>query len=197
MSETLGLTSFVRHTGRFDGIYRAKIEDNADPLFLGRVRARVYPMFAEVTPIGVLPWAVPAYPIFEGAGLGDNGYSGYSAYSGYSGHGAFSVPKIGTFVFVFFEEGDMYQPVYFAEAHTAEFGLPVSRIPHYPNTKVWRTLTGIEFVVDSTPLYESITITHPTGTSVSILPNGAISINSVNIIVISGTQVRINPIPIP
>jgi len=194
MKDELGLTRFVKHTGRFDGIYRAKVEDNNDPSMFGRIRARVYPMFADITPIDVLPWTVPAYPIFEGAGFGDNGYSGYSAYSGYSGHGTFSVPKIGTFVFVFFEEGDIYQPVYFAEAQTAQFGLPVSRISHYPNVKVWRTLSGMEFVVDSTPLSESITITHPSGTSVSIQPNGSILVNSTNIIIISGTQVRINPI---
>ena len=91
-----------------------------------------------------LPWATPAFPIWEGAG---------------NDIGTFAVPKINSFVFVFFEGGDFNSPVYFAEAQTALYGLPAFKDTNYPNRKGWKTESGIEFYVDDTA--KEIKVTHP------------------------------------
>jgi hypothetical protein len=167
---------FKQHTDTFSGIYRAKILDNIDPDMLGRVKAQVYPMLADIEAAG-LPWAVPAYPIWEGSG---------------NGTGYFAVPDIDSFVFVFFEQGDIYQPVYFAEAPTRTKGLPVDRITNYPNRKVMQTTSGIVFMVDDTA--KVITVLHPTGTSMTITTDGQIFVNSPNHIFINGLTINLNPI---
>jgi hypothetical protein len=48
-----------------------------------------------------------------------------------------------TNVWVFFEAGDIYQPVYFAEATDGLKGLPVDIDEDYPSTTVTETKTGI------------------------------------------------------
>lgn len=98
------------------GIYRGIVEDSNDPEKSGRVRVRVFAihtMNAEQTesegiPIKHLPWAIPALPITTG---------------GVAGLGNFSVPKKGSHVFVFFENGNIMHPVYFATA----MGIPEER----------------------------------------------------------------------
>ena len=146
---------------KLPGIFRAKVLDNNDPKQFGRIKAEIFPVMANLTK-DELPWAVPALPIFSGSGLG---------------HGSFIVPDINTFVFVFFEHEDLYQPVYFAEAPTAQFGLPASRTTNYPFRKVYKTKNNIEIIIDDKDLtYE---IKHPTGTNVKIETDGTISFNSV------------------
>jgi hypothetical protein len=91
----------------FNSIYRGVVEDNKDPLKAGRVRVRIWGVHnkkknessKEGISIDSLPWAEPAYPIFEGS---------------ISGVGLWSVPVQGTHVFVFFENGDYRRPIYFA-----------------------------------------------------------------------------------
>jgi hypothetical protein len=131
----------------YNGIYRAKVEDNLDPSQYGRIKARAYPMFADIDSVVQLPWAVPAMGLFTGAAL-DGSYTGSSGYSGTS-YGSFCVPDIGSFVFVFFENGDPYQPVYFAEAQTAGYGLPSEKGEAYPKGKVAKTKEG--WLLHNTP----------------------------------------------
>lgn len=91
------------------GIYRGVVEDRNDPEEMNRCRIRI---FGVHTPqknkinndkSGVateeLPWATPANPITEGS---------------ISGFGSWSVPLQGSHVFVFFENENPNQPVYFA-----------------------------------------------------------------------------------
>jgi len=105
----------VRKSEKLFGIYRAVVVDNDDSdtwenRFVGgsgRVRVRVHGVHTdkvdqtdeEGIPVTQLPWAEPAYPIIEGS-LVD--------------FGIWSVPIVGTHVFVFFENGDHLQPRYFA-----------------------------------------------------------------------------------
>lgn len=145
--------------------YRAVVEDNIDPKKYGRIKARVYPMFADTTliPTTQLPWAVPAMGLFVGAG---------------AGFGGFCVPEIGTMVFVFFEAGDPYQPVYFAAALDALKGIPSSSATDYPFTKVWRTKNGIEIKLDDKSGSEDILVTHPKGSTIHMDKDGNIIITS-------------------
>ena len=150
---------------KYLGMYRALVESNEDPDKLGRIQARVYPMFDGIT-AERLPWAVPAFGLFEGAG---------------ENIGFFSVPDAGTFVFVFFEEGDPYQPVYFANAPTgvnSKKCIPADLSDvNYPNRKVWRTSAGIEIYIDDTD--EEIKVRHPAEVTVTIDKDGNVEIVTV------------------
>jgi hypothetical protein len=186
------------------GNFRAKVVDTDDPDQKGRIKAHIYPYFVDVDK-EYLPWIVPAMPLFEGSG---------------DGIGSFVVPKLGAFVWCFFEAGDIYQPVYFAEATDFVHGLPSERTVNYPNSKVWKTLGGITIVInDSIPSVSlsceggvnvvvnesvpSIVITSDNGLSIGIdasvpsitmsHPGGAsISVNQSGVITILGTAVNIN-----
>jgi len=153
---------------KFHGIYRGKVLDNNDPDKYGRLKIQVYPMMSELI-AEELPWSKPAMPIFEGAGLvtPDDVPSG--------GIGSFIVPKINTYLFVFFEAGDIYSPVFFAEAPTATRGLPTIKDTNYPNRKVLRTRSGIEIYLDTQ--INEIKVLHPTGTFITITETGGIIIN--------------------
>lgn len=146
---------------KFLGNYRGLVVDNLDPAGLGRIKVKVYPMFKGIDDAYELPWAVPAMGLFAGAG---------------EGFGAFAVPNVDSFVYVFFEAGNIYQPVYFAEAQTAGAGIPVASQVDYPESKVWQTKSGIAFYVNQKEGSEEITVYHPTGTFMTIMPDGSIDI---------------------
>lgn len=179
---------FKKFSGKYYGMYRGKILDNNDPSQLGRCRIQIYPMFSEISVAADLPWATPAMSLFEGAG---------------TGIGSFCVPDIDTFVFCFFEEGDIYQPVYFAEAQTAGKGLPTERTTNYPNRKVFKTSSGIVIYIDDTAkvvkiktaqdIYfqlddtnKTIDIKHPV--------TARIFIDATGNVIVTGTTVSINPL---
>jgi len=145
---------------KFNGMYRALVMDNDDPLQYGRIKARVYPMLSDLI-ADELPWATPAFPLWNGSG---------------SASGFFAVPKVGTYVFVFFEGGEFWSPTYFAEAPTATKGLPATRTNSYPNRRVLRTDSGWEVYFDDT--LKEFKLTHPDGAYIMIMPDGTIQINS-------------------
>ena len=140
----------------YNGMYRAKVEQNdetqtptgdasATPHQWGRIKVRVYPMMAsEDIPVDALPWAVPANPLFEGSGVG---------------FGCFTIPKVDSMVWVFFENGDPMLPVYFAEALDGVNGLPTELADAYPDSKVLKTKEGHLFYVDP----DNIKVKHSTG----------------------------------
>src|SRR3972149_5375146 len=123
----IGHTHLKVFSDKFPGIYRATVMDNNDPLKYGRIKAKIYPMLSEVSTEN-LPWCVPMYPIFEGAG---------------NGIGYFAIPDVGTNVFIMFEQGDINQPVYMGEAPDGVKGLPSERNTNYPNRKVLKTSGSI------------------------------------------------------
>jgi len=84
----------------FLGNYRGIVVDVDDPVKAGRVRVKVHPMMDGIEDETVLPWALPATPI--GGGLEDTG--------------SICVPEIGSIVWVFFENGEVMNPVYFASS---------------------------------------------------------------------------------
>jgi len=146
----IGSTGLVQHTDKFEGIYRGIVMDNDDPDQLGRIKVKVYPMLEGVE-TDILPWATPASPLFEGAG---------------EDIGCFTVPRVDANVFVFFEMGDIYQPVYFAEAQDRLKGLPTERTINYPNRKVMKTESGVKVIIDDTT--KMVEITTPEGFSLKL-----------------------------
>lgn len=144
----------------FSGIYRGKIVDNNDPDKLGRCRIQIYPMFYSIA-ADMLPWATPAFSLFSGAG---------------DGTGSFCVPDVGSFVFAFFECGHHTQPVYFAEAQTAQKGIPSESATNYPSRKVWKSGQGLTVYVDDSN--NELSINHPSGTKIVIDNTGKVLIDS-------------------
>lgn len=179
---------------KYSEFYRAKVLDNNDPDQLGRIKVEVYPMLlgketarlSQMTIDGIatedLPWAVLAPSLFVGSG---------------TSYGVFSVPEINTFVFVFFEAGDINQPIVFAEAPTATKGLPDSRLSNYPAKKVLRTKNGVEISIDDSN--GNIAISSPgqlniivTG-NVNLVTSGNANIEASGDITIKGATVSTNP----
>jgi hypothetical protein len=165
-------------TLKYPLMYRGLVEDNLDSSKLGRCKVRAYPMFANMSVDG-LPWSVPAQPILSGSG---------------AGFGSFAVPEVGSYVFVFFENGDPYQPVYFAEAPTAGMGLPAARKTavnegdpeDYPFIKVNRTKNGIQIKIndhydaaaDPAADNRDVRIDHPSGSWVEFYPDGRVTLHT-------------------
>jgi hypothetical protein len=98
----------------FYGKYRGKVENNIDPLLLGRVQVSC----AAVLGDGTLSWALPCAP-----------YAG-------SGVGLFAVPPIGANIWVEFEGGNPEQPIWSG----CFWGVgDVPATPAVPQMKVFKT----------------------------------------------------------
>jgi hypothetical protein len=151
----------------FSGFYRGKVLYNVDPDKLGRIKIEIFGVFDDIE-YQYIPWAVPAFSLGFGSGLG---------------FGNFSVPEVGSFVWCFFEKGDFNQPVYFAEAPSAVYGIPPEAETNYPNRKVFKTSGGIIIYVDNSN--NEIKVEHPTGSYIIIDTSGNINI--------SGTTIHLNP----
>lgn len=107
--------------------YIGKVVNNNDPLKLGRCRIRIYNLFEDTIPDSDLPWALPAQPIIEGS---------------------FCIPIIGSLVYVRFQHGDLYTPVYTSKV-SQKNKVPSKALKNYPNNMtVYETDGGSYFVVD-------------------------------------------------
>jgi len=132
-----------------NGIYRGEVLDNVDSTKTGKLKIEVLGIFTDIEK-EYLPWAVPALPIFCGAG---------------SGAGSFGVPAIGSWVWCFFEQGDHQQPVYFAEAPDGIHGFPVDGEKGYPDSRGWVTPVGHKFIFDDNG---DVTIVHKDGSILTL-----------------------------
>jgi hypothetical protein len=187
------------------GNFRGKVVDNNDPEQKGRIKVEIYPYFHNVK-AEYLPWSVPASPLFCGAGVG---------------LGNFSVPEVNSFVWCFFEAGNLYQPVYFAEAPDFVHIIGDEKSTNYPKRKILKTSSGLLIIIDDevpsiSLTYENgigviidqsvpfVSITHVGGTSIVVNaaipsidithPGGAsMSVDAAGNISITGTTVNINP----
>jgi len=160
---------FIEDTTKFGGMFRGKVLDNVDPSKLGRLKVQIFGVFDSIEVVNI-PWAVPAYPIFSGSGVG---------------YGYFAVPEMNSFVWCFFEAGDLNTPVYFAEAPDGIHGLPAERLTEYPSTKVLETKSGIIVSINDKSGSEKVKIIHPSGAYLTIDSSGNV--------IISGTTIQINP----
>lgn len=85
-----------------NGFYRGVVENNNDPTFQNKCQIRIFGLHTpDITKLSSsdLPWAEQAGSIFSGS---------------VQGVGVNSVPLNGSWVWVFFEMGDISKPVYFA-----------------------------------------------------------------------------------
>lgn len=132
-------TEFSKEDFSFPGNYRAIVEDNADPLKVGRVRVRIFGIHSldpEETPVEHLPWAEPCLGMYYSGGQNllnkeemdndrylpkkdiDNSNIPLRSTESYDPEfvdntmlnqgsgGYFTVPRKGTQVWIFFENGD-------------------------------------------------------------------------------------------
>lgn len=90
----------------FPGVYYGVVEDTADPLKLGRVRART-PACGELLPTEALPWAHYA----SAAGGGPN-------------YGLWSIPPVGSVVVISYVDGDIRHPVWIGASYAAPGQVP-------------------------------------------------------------------------
>ena len=175
------MISLKKDSLKYPSNYRGKVLSNTDSGMLGRIKVEIFGILDGISALD-LPWAIPAFPLSNGAG---------------SGYGSFAVPEVGTYVWCFFETGDIYQPVYFAEAPDGVHGLPTERLINYPSRKVCKTKNGIVIFVDDSA--KEVHVVHPSGTSIIIDTNGKITLTGGDItitgeaIVIEGNVVNINP----
>lgn len=121
---------------RFDGVYRGYVIYNEDPLNRGRIKIFVPGVYSSkyMDNYDVLPWALPAMSIFGGGSTNALKEGVLNKEVGYS-----SVPHMGNVstgsqVFVFFENGDINHPVYFAVAQSGEGWLS-----EHPNQHVFNS----------------------------------------------------------
>ena len=158
---------FVDDSVKYEGIYRGAVLDNNDPDMLGRIKVNVFGVYRDIAATD-LPWCVPMQPSSIGAG---------------SGFGLFSVPRIGSIVFVMFEAGDVYQPIYVGSAPDGVHGLPAERLTNYPDRIVLKTQNGVIVYIDDKT--GEINIEQPSGSFINMDASGNI--------VVKGSTVSINP----
>lgn len=158
-----------RHWGK----HRGTVLLNADPLFQGRIIANV-PSLLGVVPTG---WASPCVP-----------FAGIAA-------GFYSVPAIGSGVWIEFEAGDISRPIWTGgywgtgEAPPVPPKPPAS--PVVPTTRVWRGMSGLTVAMDD--LLQNITLTDVLGVNKVVIdvPTGTVTVQGLARTVLSALQVQL------
>jgi hypothetical protein len=156
-----------RQTDRFYGKYRGLVAINVDPLGQGRLKAIV----PEV--LGVVPssWALPCTP-----------YAGTLA-------GLFTVPMIGTGVWIEFEAGDVTRPIWSgcwwgsAQVPLNELGAP----PTFAS-KILRTDTGLTLAFND--ITQMITLTDMAGLNVIRMALGIIQMTGKAVVTIEAPLIQ-------
>ncbi|VVB95199.1 Uncharacterised protein [uncultured archaeon] len=152
---------------KFLGKFRGKVENNVDPMQLGRIQASVPAVLGE----GKMSWAMPCVP-----------YAG-------NGVGLFAIPPVGANVWVEFEGGDPDYPVW-SGCFWGSGEVPAQ--PAVAEMKVLKTDT-VTITVDDTPGACGITIETASGMKIVINTQEIeITNGQGGSIKLSGQQVSIN-----
>lgn len=155
---------------KFFGKYRGKVEDNQDPLGLGRVQVSVPAVLGD----GTLAWALPCVP-YAGPGVG-----------------LFLVPPVGAKAWVEFEAGDTNFPIC-AGYFWSDGEVPVD--PADPTTRAFKC-DGLSLIVkdDSSGSIELKVGSPIASTEVSIVidSNGVVMETGSGKLAITSSQVAIN-----
>lgn len=145
--------------------YRAIVENNVDPEKFGRVQVRVFGIHDEGSGVSTadLPWAE---------------VSGGTDFGLIDGVGITSVLRIGTMVWIFFNNDDYNYPVVFATIKGSSDINDVAK-GSYTNVATLKTASGHIIELGDTIGAEKIKITHRTGTYIEIKPDGSIFMDTV------------------
>ena len=145
------MTGMGKHDGpRFFGKFRGTVTDNKDPLFTGRVRARV----PDVLGTEESGWAMACTP-FAGPGSG-----------------MFAVPAVGAGVWIEFEHGDPDYPIWTGCWWGAATDPPPEvQVPPYQKVII-KTPGGNSLVLDDTPGLGGVTIQTATGQKIALTSLG-------------------------
>jgi len=138
----------------------AVVVDNNDPLKMRRLKvraSRVHP--SDTVPDSHLPWALCGVD----AGQGPN-----------SNSGSFAVPRIGSIIQVYFQDGDPDHPIYDGGL-TDINGVPAVFKTNYPNRVGVLVHNGTQFYVDGET--NDLVVQHQ-GTTIHILPDGRLTIST-------------------
>jgi uncharacterized protein involved in type VI secretion and phage assembly len=138
----------------FYGKYRGVVQDNADPLALGRIIAQVPDVYGDL-PSG---WALPSLPA-SGVGMG-----------------IFAIPGIGANVWIEFEQGDPIRPIWSGcfWGTTADDAAAVpEQAGLMPGQKiVLKSGGGTQIVLDDTPGTGGITLQLVSGDKLALTSEG-------------------------
>jgi hypothetical protein len=162
----------------FAGKHRGIVEDNADPLKLGRLKVRVDAAYG-AQPVASLPWAWPCF-----------------AYGGFADGGFFAIPEAGSGVWVEFQWKDgqpdttypVWTGVWLSSGDTPEEVKGPPEEAHF--YAVFKTaVAGHKIVMCSKPGEECIRIMHGIKKqTIEFGKDGVIYIKSA-----SGEKLRLNP----
>jgi uncharacterized protein involved in type VI secretion and phage assembly len=153
------------------GKYRGIVADNKDPLFIGRVRAKVPDVFGDEQS----GWATACTP-FAG-----------------SGAGFFAIPDVGVGVWIEFEHGDPDYPIWTG----CWWGSPADPpaevlVPPYQKMMI-KSIGGHSITLDDTPGIGGVTLQTATGQKISLTALGIeIDDGQGGTIKLLGPQVSIN-----
>lgn len=164
---------------KFDGHWTGKVIDNADPLYMGRVKIRVLGYYDNISD-SAIPWALP-----EATYLG-------------STKGTLVIPEVNTIVRGYFDNGDDQKPIYTAIAPNIENYATTQMLENpdelfdYPNVMVLLHTDEGERVTLNRSNGE-MSVSHRSGTKVVIAPNGAITIETSIPLTKPGASVKTSP----
>lgn len=138
--------------------YIGRVVDNNDPEKLGRCRVRIFGVFDDgKIPDSDIPWA-----------LHDESFTG-------SNTGSFIVPPIDTIVRVYFENDNIYQPIYTSKV-VDKNNISTFKDEDYPNSIVFYDVDGTSLVYNRTTFEWSFI--HVSGLSFTIDKDGNVLVDN-------------------
>lgn len=155
---------------RFYGKYRGIVSDNDDTETLGRIRARVPEVLAEVES----PWALPCVP-----------YAGPN-------QGLFAIPPVGAGVWIEFEAGDPSRPIWSGawwangEAPKNEDGSGAM-----PTRRILRSESGLLLALDDDTKKISVSDDSASNFITIEVQNGKIKVQATGKVVVEAPQIEL------
>ncbi len=151
---------------QFFGKYRGQVQNNVDPMQLGRLQISAPAVLGE----GTLSWAMPSVP-----------YAG-------SGVGFFAIPPVGANVWVEFEAGDPDYPIW-SGCFWGSGEVPAA--PAVEAMKVFKTSTAT-ITLNDLPGAGGITIETTAGMKIAIGATGIEISAGAGTVDVKGTKVSVN-----
>ena len=138
----------------WDGFYRAKVIDNKDTQFRGRVKVWIPDIMPEVDPSKGI-WARPANNCVGGRNSEESGTDHYY-------QGSCLIPVKGSWIFIFFENGNPSQPYYFCSGEFGQSKVPVEcqiGTQYWNKWIIFKSKNGHTIVISDDPGDERTEIT--------------------------------------